>query len=223
MVAGMWGNALPVVLIAWLIGGIPFGYLFGRVRGIDIREHGSGNIGATNVTRVLGKRLGITCFICDAAKGFLPVFVAAQLSLRDSGRWPEWLAAAAVVATVVGHVWTPYLKFRGGKGIATSAGALLAISPLPLVGALIVWLIVFYGSRYVSLASILAAAALPFTGLLLRNFGPPPTNAIPSSTLTLLTVIGVLAIARHHGNIKRLLNGTENRFERKSKKETTLP
>ena len=213
----MIAERLGVIIVAWLVGGIPFGFLIAKSRGLDIREHGSGNIGATNVTRVLGKKLGILCFICDAGKGFVPVFLATRLVAEDPTRWPAWLAATAVFATVAGHVWTPYLGFKGGKGIATSAGALIGIAPVPLLMALGLWMLVFFASRYVSLASILAAASLPLTGLALRQFASPPWNNLAPSTLVLLAVVGLLAIVRHSSNIRRLLDGTENRFERKPK------
>jgi glycerol-3-phosphate acyltransferase PlsY len=216
----MIAERLGVILVAWLVGGIPFGFLIAKSRGMDIREHGSGNIGATNVTRVLGKKLGILCFIFDAGKGFLPVFIATRLSADDPARWPAWLAATAVLATVAGHVWTPYLGFKGGKGIATSAGALIGIAPLPLVIALLIWLGTFFTSRYVSLASIVAAASLPLSGLALRQWTPAPFGNLPTSTLILLSVVGLLTIVRHSSNIRRLLDGTENRFERKPKEST---
>ena len=208
------------IIGAWLIGGIPFGYMAGRAKGIDIREHGSGNIGATNVTRILGKKLGISCFICDAAKGFIPVFIAANLAAKVDANWPTWLPIATVFATVAGHIWTPFLRFRGGKGIATSAGALAGVAPIPIGAAFMVWLLTFSITRYVSLASIIGAVTLPIAGISLRLFAPTPQNTISIPTIILLTVIGLLAIIRHRSNVTRLLNGTENKFERKAKQKS---
>ena len=198
-----------VLVGAYLIGGIPFGYLIGRAKGIDIRQHGSGNIGATNVLRTLGKPLGITCFALDFAKGLVPVLVARQLA--DAG---SILPLLVVVATVAGHIWTPYLRFKGGKGIATSAGALMAVAPLPVLCALIVWGLTLALSRMVGLASVCAAAALPLAavGLLAAGRG---SGGVP--VLVLLVIIGVLAIARHRANIQRILNGTEPKIGQKKK------
>ena len=154
-----------VLILAYLVGGIPFGYLIGRAKGIDIRQHGSGNIGATNVLRTLGKPLGITCFALDFAKGLLPVL--ASRSVQSAGATgvaqtvSDLLPLLVVVATVAGHIWTPYLRFKGGKGIATSAGALTAVAPLPVLCALVVWGVTLAAGRMVGLASVCAAAALP--------------------------------------------------------------
>ncbi len=200
--------------LCYLLGGIPFGLLIGRLNGVDIRQHGSGNIGATNVWRVCGRRWGIACFTLDALKGLLPVLGAAGLA---AGRVPpgraELVTVLAVFATVAGHVWSPYLRFKGGKGVATSAGAVLAVAPWPLLIALAVWGLVFAASRYVSLASIVAAIALPFAGVGVNLLGESPRYRAP--VLALLVLLAVLAVIRHRSNITRLLNGTENRMGRK--------
>ena len=141
---------------SYLLGSIPTGFLWGKARGIDVRTVGSGNIGATNVMRALGKGPGIAVLLLDAAKGFLPVFLAPRLFTEVDRNALQIVCCVCVIA---GHNWTCWLKFKGGKGIATSAGALLAFLPLPLLCALGVWLIVFAIWRYVSLASICAAAA----------------------------------------------------------------
>jgi len=205
-----------IFAIAYLIGSIPWGFILAKFNGIDIREHGSGNIGATNVLRTLGKKWGIPCFILDFVKGLAPVIITNSLIQNDA--IPETATLATVMAalgTVVGHIYTIFLKFKGGKGIATSAGCLLALAPYPLIIGLIAWIAFFYSTRYVSLASIAAAASLPVNALVCNQFGigKPATNA----EIILLTLLGVLAIYRHKSNITKLLNGTENRFEKKKK------
>ncbi|MCS7049380.1 MAG: glycerol-3-phosphate 1-O-acyltransferase PlsY [Verrucomicrobiae bacterium] len=197
------GYYLGYAFVAYLLGSIPTGYLWGRVRGIDIRTIGSGNIGATNVMRALGKGPGIAVLALDALKGWLPVFVAPRLS-------PELdrvvLQIITCVAVIAGHNWTCWLRFRGGKGIATSAGALLAFLPGPLLCGLAVWLVVFGIGRYVSLASICAAMTIPPATWWLTRDG----------MLTLFTtVLAAVAIYKHRSNIQRLLAGTENRVGRK--------
>ena len=146
-----------VVVSAYLIGAIPFGLLIGFLNGKDVRKEGSCNIGATNVTRVVGKWWGKLCFLCDFLKGFLPVILTMRLLDPGSG----WLTALAAVAAMLGHVFPVYLGFKGGKGVSTAAGAALALCPLAVVIAGAVWVIVFFLSRYVSLASLAAALALP--------------------------------------------------------------
>ncbi|MCX7885673.1 MAG: glycerol-3-phosphate 1-O-acyltransferase PlsY [Verrucomicrobiae bacterium] len=194
---GVW---VGCAVAAYLLGSIPTGYLWCRARGVDIRTVGSGNIGATNVMRALGKPVGVAVLLIDAAKGFVPVSVAPAYFPQLDKVLLEIVCAIAVVA---GHNWTCWLRFRGGKGVATSAGALLAMLPGPLVCALGVWLVVFALWRYVSLASIAAAAAAPVaTWLLMRDL-----------KLFLFTFfLGAIAIYRHRSNIRRLLAGTENRF-----------
>src|SRR5207247_373642 len=145
-------------IVSYFFGSIPTGFLWGKARGIDIRTVGSGNIGATNVMRALGKGPGIVVLLLDVAKGFVPVLLAQRLFPEaDRAR----LQIVGCVAVIAGHNWTCWLRFKGGKGIATSAGALLAFLPGPLLVALGVWLIVFVPWRYVSLASVIAAATLP--------------------------------------------------------------
>jgi glycerol-3-phosphate acyltransferase PlsY len=187
------------VVVSYLVGSIPTGFLWGKARGIDIRTVGSGNIGATNVMRALGKGPGITVLLLDAAKGFVPVFFAPRI-LADVDR--NALQILCCVAVIAGHNWTCWLKFKGGKGIATSAGAMLAFLPLPLLCALVVWGIVFGIGRFVSLASISAAAVVPLATWFIEK----------DTTLTLFTVVlAAVAIYKHKSNIQRLLAGTENR------------
>jgi len=200
--------ALLVIAAAFLLGSIPTGYLVARAKGIDIRRHGSGNIGATNVLRTLGKPLGIFVFVIDALKGFAAVWLTPFLVAPPT---PEWLPVVAAVAAIVGHNYTPWLGFRGGKGIATSAGVLLALMPWAVLAIAVVWFAVFSATRYVSLASISAAAALPVAVALLWHFGAG--GNLPLLIFALL--ISALAIWRHRSNIQRLRDGTEPRIERK--------
>lgn len=205
---------------AYLSGSIPFGFLIGKAHGLDIREHGSGNIGATNVTRVIGKWWGRGCFALDFLKGCLPV-LAVKL-LIDRGLVTDAagiLPSLAMFFAVAGHIWPVWLGFQGGKGVSTAAGAILALSPLPLLSAIAVWVIVFLIGRYVSLASILAAALLPVFCWLFRRCG---IGHLSSTEFILLTLLAALAILKHTSNIKRLLNGTENRFARKKDAQEKL-
>jgi len=203
------------VIGAYLCGSIPFGLLIGKLKGIDIRRHGSGNIGATNVTRVIGKGWGKLCFALDFLKGCLPVLALVVLTGQTGCLKDQYgiLPCAAALAAVCGHVYPVWIGFKGGKGVSTAAGAILALSPLPLLTALAVWVAVFYISRYVSLASILAAAFLPAACWL---YGLAGIGRKASATeLGLLVLLAVLTILKHASNIKRLCNGTENRFEKK--------
>ncbi len=203
------------ILIAYLCGSIPFGFLIGKLKGIDIRQHGSGNIGATNVTRVIGRGWGRTCFVLDLVKGFLPVMAACCLTkygyVSDN---LKILPCIAALATVCGHIWPVWLKFMGGKGVSTAAGAILALSPVALPAAGVVWVIVFFASRYVSLASISAAATLPIFCWGFGKYGIGPEPSLPEQYLLIL--IAAIAILKHTSNIKRLLQGTENRFSKKT-------
>ncbi|HSA13046.1 MAG TPA: glycerol-3-phosphate 1-O-acyltransferase PlsY [Candidatus Paceibacterota bacterium] len=196
------------VLIAYLLGSIPTGFLVAKARGVDIRTVGSGNIGATNVFRILGTQAGIFVLLADAAKGWLAVFVVAKLVSdwlypQAGPAAEEWFSLAAGAAAIIGHNFTCWLHFKGGKGIATSAGVLAGLVPVALLIILAIWIVVFAFSRYVSLASICAAAALPFCAWLLGE----------SRTIVLvLSALAALAIYKHKANIQRLLNGTENRI-----------
>ena len=163
---------LAVVLIgSYLLGSIPFGYLAGRLVGIDIRKAGSGNVGATNVVRVLGKRYGYPVFALDVLKGFGAVKIS---MLMAPGRPPEWnspeiFGILAAMSSVLGHLYPPWLKFKGGKGVATSAGALLALTPVATLIGVAIWIIVFWLTRYVSLASMIAAVVLPIVILVVSS------------------------------------------------------
>lgn len=191
---------------AFLIGSVPTGYLVGLAKGIDIRKSGSGNIGATNVFRILGKGPGILVFALDAFKGFA---ASRFLTLGPSPSNPELLAMVCGVCAILGHNYTPWLGFKGGKGIATSFGVLLGLTPLGAFLALLTWIVVFYASRYVSLASISAAVALPAATWITGG---------SAGMVWMTIVLGALAIYKHKPNIRRLLDGTENRFASKASK-----
>lgn len=232
-------------LIAFLLGSIPFGLLIARAKGIDIRQHGSGNIGATNVLRVVGKKYGITCLILDALKGYLPAVLGMSLILYVGSRpglsvealrpyaieLPaalQWKAQLFQVLTgfcaILGHNYSPWVGFKGGKGIATSAGVMIALMPAAVVILLIVWLIVFLLTRYVSVASVVAALVLPIVTHLgsrfhhVANDKSNPTlweAGVWNKPLFFFSVaIALLAIWKHRANLQRVMNGTENRFKK---------
>ena len=202
-------RSLVVVVFAYICGSVPWGYIIGKVNGIDVRTVGSKNIGATNVTRCVGKKAGKLCFALDFLKGLLPVLVARYI-IGVSGSVTELLV---VFAAILGHVFPVFLNFKGGKGVSTAAGAIMALAPVPLVTALVIWVVVFVISRYVSLASITAAAVLPVIAWVMILTGNRNGASVPVAIV--LTVIAALAIFRHRSNIQRLLDGTENRFGRK--------
>ena len=223
-------------LIAFLLGSIPFGLIIAKAKGINIREHGSGNIGATNVLRVVGKKYGIACLLLDALKGLVPTVIAISLIrfpgiqnpmtlsglLPHASEFPMLTAQMFQVLTglcaILGHNYSPWVGFKGGKGIATSAGVLIALMPAAIVILAAVWGLTFIVSRYVSLASILAAAALPLLTLWGSWFHGKIQNGTWNKPLFAFSIIiAVLAIWKHRSNIQRLLAGTEHRFTRKPK------
>ncbi len=226
-------------LFAFFCGSIPFGLIIAKARGIDIRAHGSGNIGATNVLRVMGKQFGIPCLFLDILKGFIPVAIAVNL-VQIAGRpvqiplgFPEnWVMQLAsgealkaqivhiltALAAVLGHNYSPWVGFKGGKGIATSAGVLLALMPFAVLLLAAVWLLLFLITRYVSVASVGAACVLP----VLTLWGSWHHGRIQDGTwnqplFAFSIIIAVLAVWKHRSNIQRLRQGTEPRFERKSR------
>jgi glycerol-3-phosphate acyltransferase PlsY len=210
-------------MIAYAIGATPFGYVIARARGVDIRQHGSGNIGATNVLRVLGKRFGIPVFILDVLKGLVPVIVCRLYCdshiPADAANREDLLAIANVVigiSTILGHNYTFWLGFKGGKGIATSAGAMLGIMPVVLIVAMATWLILFFSTRYVAVASIAASIIIPFAVLALGWIHPP----LNMPNLVLGILMGFFGVWRHRSNIRRLRDGTEARFHRRQKPRT---
>jgi glycerol-3-phosphate acyltransferase PlsY len=236
-------------LIAFLLGSIPFGLLIAKSKGVDIRQHGSGNIGATNVLRVMGKKLGITCLLLDMLKGLIPTVLAISL-IRFTGQ-PTGMSIAPLLPhahvfpaeqqftaqllvvlsglfSILGHNYSPWVGFKGGKGIATSAGVVIALMPAAIVLLILVWALLFLTTRYVSVASIGAAAVLP----ILTHFGarfhhlnndPAQPTLWQAGTwnkplFAFSVVIAALAIWKHRSNIQRLMAGTENRFVPKSKR-----
>ena len=204
-----WLVAILTILAAYLIGAIPFGYLVARMRGINIFEHGSGNIGATNVGRVLGRRLGILVFALDFAKGAGSVLLAILLGrcVLDELWQRGYIEVAAGLAAFLGHLFPIYLRFHGGKGVATGAGAVLVLVPIPFLIGLLVWMVVVAVSRMVSLASIVAVLALCVAQLC-----QPSAWDWAEPRTWFCVVAGALVVAKHHANIVRLINGTESRL-----------
>lgn len=212
-------------LAGYLAGSIPFGLLIGFMRGVDIRDAGSGNIGATNAGRVLGKRFGLLCFTLDVAKGWAPV-LAAGVFLGHVGEHViapaaalEWLGVAA--AAMCGHMFPIWLKFKGGKGVATGFGVMLGVWPmltLPVIGALIIWIAAALTLRYVSLASMLAAVAMPILVAILAYVDQVAlADRWPFFAVTIL--MALLVVVKHRTNITRLLAGDEPCIGQKDEEE----
>lgn len=197
------GRILLFILIAYLLGSIPFGWLIAKSKGVDIRKTGSGNIGATNVLRTLGKPAGITCFALDVLKGLLPASLFPRLGALD----PQF-GILFGAAAILGHTFPVFLRFKGGKGVATGAGVLLGVTPLAVLIGLATWIVIFWISGYVSLGSVVATLVVLLAGWIL-DYG--------TVTATALTLMAFLSLFRHRENIRRLLNGTEHRFQRKSR------
>lgn len=193
-----------LVLAAYLIGAFPTSYVVGRAaRGIDLREHGSGNLGATNAFRVLGWKAATPIFILDILKGFAPAFFFPRIDGRDAVVW----ALAYGAAAIVGHVFSIYVRFKGGKGVATGAGVFLALAPMAVLGGLVVWAGLVLATGYVSLGSVAAAAALPVMVAL---------TGAPREVLVLSLLLSAFVIYAHRANIRRLLRGEEHRFRRRA-------
>jgi acyl phosphate:glycerol-3-phosphate acyltransferase len=186
-----------LVVLAYLLGSVPSGYLLGKSAGVDVRKFGSGNIGATNVARAIGKRKGMVTLIADATKGFVPVMIGVKLDLAPAGL--AFIAAAAFI----GHIYPVFLKFHGGKGVATALGTLLALAPLAVFALLALFATVFLTSRIVSLSAMVAALAAP---LILWLFYQPP------AIVALGFFYAAVIMLRHQDNIARLRAGTEPRF-----------
>ncbi len=187
-----------LVLGSYLLGSIPTGLLLAKAAGVDIRASGSGNIGATNVYRTLGRTVGVLTLVGDCLKGLIPVLAARYLGLSDA-----WIAAAGLAA-FLGHVYTIFLGFKGGKGVATALGVFLGVSPLAVLGALVIFVLLVWKWRYISLGSIAAAAAMP---LMVAWLDRRPL------LVGMTVIVAVLVIWKHRENISRLRAGTENRFK----------
>ena len=199
-----------VLLLAYLLGSIPFGYLVVKLRGGgDVRETGSGGTGATNVTRRAGKWAGLLTLALDALKGAAAVLIARLIF--DGSDGAGWWVAASAFAVVAGHVFPVWLGFRGGKGVATGLGAFLLLAPLALLSALPVFVIVVWVTRYVSLGSITAAALIPLAVWILGSRSGADVNMIP--TLAAAAAGGALIIFMHRANIRRLMRGEENKLK----------
>jgi len=201
-----------VVVGSYLLGSIPFGYLIGRIAGVDIRRTGSGNVGATNVVRVLGKRYGYPVFVLDFFKGFGAVKISMLLATGPPPAWnsPETFGILAAVSSVVGHSYPPWLKFKGGKGVATSGGALFALTAIGGLIGLAIWIVTFWLTRYVSVASITAALVLPIAILVISRH-----NESAKAIFYFSVCAAAVVIWRHRSNLSRLMRGTEPRFTRK--------
>ncbi len=183
---------------AYLLGSIPTGLLLGRLYGIDVRQEGSGNIGATNLYRTVGRKVGIITLVGDCLKGMLPVLLAWQLGMAEPMQ--AWVGLAAFC----GHVFSIFLLFKGGKGVATALGVYLALAPLAVLGALAVFILLVLIWRYISLGSIVAAAVMP----VMIWFRPHTLQLLIATAL-----ISAIVIIKHHTNISRLIAGTESRFK----------
>jgi len=193
-------QGLIAVVIAYLLGGIPFGFLLVKLtRGTDVRESGSGNIGATNVLRTTGRAAGLATLALDIAKGFIAVWLAAKLT--DDA--PEWTSLAAL-AVMAGHAFPVFLKFQGGKAVATFIGAFAYLTPLPLAAVLLLFVVTVAVTRYISAASILAAATFPFGVWIILH---PPVQVTIAAFIA-----GAFIVYRHKSNWLRLRAGTENVF-----------
>ena len=198
-------------VLAYLLGAVPNGFLIAKAKGIDIRTVGSGNIGATNVYRSVSKKLGLLTFFLDAVKGAVPALAFPPLvtGCADAAA-PAWAPLLFGGMAIIGHTWPVYLKFKGGKGVATSAGALVGIAPGAMGLGLLSWAVLLVSTRYMSVASIGAAVVVPAAGWwFYRGQG----LALPIA----LSALGSLIVWRHKGNIQRLMAGTESRFEFKKK------
>ena len=201
--------------VAYLVGGIPFGFLIGKMRGVDVRTVGSKNIGATNVFRTVGKKWGLIAFACDVLKGLLPT-LAARYFASD----PSWLPLAVGVMCVLGHMLTPYMKFRGGKGVATAFGMLIGLAPALVGTAFALFALVFALSHYISLGSCSAAAFL-MVAVWFPILGTEGYRNLPQCIL--VTLIAAFVIFKHRANIGRLLSGTESKIYLFGKRETYPP
>lgn len=221
-------------LLAFFLGSIPFGLFIAKAKGIDIRKHGSGNIGATNVFRIVGKKYGLSCLFLDLLKGFVPVVIAVNL-VRIAGHNPvihlaffdsltlllpaneqlkvQFVHVISALAAVLGHNYSPWIGFKGGKGIATSAGVLIGLMPMAVLILIPIFAVTLFLTRYVAVASMVSAIALPIlTHIGARTHGKWDDGTWNKPLFILSLVIGIMAIWKHRTNIRRLRDGTESRF-----------
>ena len=213
-----------LVLASYIVGSLPFGFWISKSLGVDIRNQGSGNIGATNVLRTLGRKVGITVLILDISKGFLPVLIGSIIifnqlpdSMLDKEEIEGTIYVLLAIGAILGHNYTFWLGFKGGKGIATSAGAIMPFLPEVLIGSTLVWILVFFLSRYVAIASIAAAFSIPILTVSLdHNYLFPDINS-SWPVISFGIIASIMAVWRHRSNIQRLIKGEEDQFERKIK------
>ena len=198
--------AALVMLVGYILGSLSFAVMVARMKGVNIFEVGSGNPGATNVLRSLGKGAGYTVFALDFLKGFVAAYWTRFLPDSTEPSWDEWLPILGLATAILGHSFSIFLKFKGGKGVATTVGGILALQPFVILVGIGVWVITFYSTRFVSLASILLGVSLPVSAWVLTG---------SSSIFWFCLLLAVLIVARHKSNIVRIVNGTENRFSRK--------
>lgn len=202
------GTLVLIAAVAYLLGSIPFGLILVRVvRGEDVRQSGSGNIGATNVARTGGAKLGVATLVLDALKGYAGVAFANAVSHRGASTDVGLAAALAALGAILGHVFPVWLKFRGGKGVATAVGAFIGLAPRAVLVVLAIFLIIVVISRYVSLGSVVASAVFPILAYFLYR----GTSTI--ADLLVMFAASLLIIFKHKANMRRLLNGTENRLQ----------
>ncbi len=189
------------IIFGYLLGSTPFGLLYGRLAGVDVRQQGSRNIGATNVNRLLGKKLGLLTLVSDLLKGLVPMLICSRfLPGQDASLWVMLTGLAAFI----GHCWPLYLKFSGGKGVATALGVFLYLAPLPTLAAILIFVCVVWLSGFVSLGSMSATASMPL--IIALNGGSPELLAVSG-------LIAGLIVIKHHENISRLLKGTEKSWK----------
>ena len=204
-------NIILCSILSYLLGSIPTSFLMGKLmKGIDIRKHGSGNVGATNALRVLGTKIGIITLLIDIVKGFFAVQIGKQLVSEPTNLF---LIGTGLLA-IIGHIFTIFLKFKGGKGVATSAGVFIALSPLPVAIALIVFVVTVWISKYVSLGSMLAA----FVFFLVELIVNVKNRFADVELLIFIFLIMLFIIIRHKTNIKRIIDGNENRISFRSRR-----
>jgi len=203
-------SLFAVIVLSYLIGSFPTAILVSKhLKGIDIREHGSGNAGGTNVLRTLGWKAGISVMLFDVAKGWVAAYYIAELGYENGLILPIFVQIIAGISAILGHVYTIFAKFKGGKGVGTAAGMLIAIYPLALLFCFSVFLLVAFSTKYVSLASMLAAITLPISLLLIEIYTEIPT---PPIQFYFAVTVALFIIFTHRSNIGRLLKGEENKF-----------
>jgi glycerol-3-phosphate acyltransferase PlsY len=209
-------QTIIVVILSYLLGSISAGYIAGRLQGVDLTKVGSGNLGFTNAFRELGPKAGIPVLIFDIGKGAAAVLLASAIAGSNSPIGTTGIQLLAGFAAIAGHIWSIFLRFKGGKAVATTCGVFLALAPLGTMIAFAVWLIVVLTSKYVSVGSLAGAATLPCSIALIAH---ATSRQQPALVLVAAGVVALVIVIRHTGNIKRLAAGTENRFEFRSGSE----